>query len=85
LTDGWSYEITPPARRDLKRLDPPVRRRIVEALDRFIDDPGRADIRRLNPTEWRLRMGNWRVRFSFDEKRHVVSVLRVLPRGRAYR
>jgi mRNA-degrading endonuclease RelE of RelBE toxin-antitoxin system len=31
-----------------------------------------------------LRVGAWRVRFSFDEERRVIVVLRVLPRGRAY-
>lgn len=74
-----------PAKRDLRRLDPPVRRRVIDALDRFVSDPGAADIRKLSATEWRLRVGEWRVRFSFDEGRRVISVLRVLPRGRAYR
>jgi mRNA-degrading endonuclease RelE of RelBE toxin-antitoxin system len=78
LSEPWSYVVTPPARRDLRRLDPPVKRRIVDALDRFVADPFAADIRKLNPIEWR-------VRFSFDDERRVIVVLRVLPRGRAYR
>ncbi len=76
--------MTPPARRDLRRLDPPVRRRITDALDRLVTDPLAGDIRRLNPIEWRLRVGDWRVRFAFDDQRGVIVVLRVLPRGRAY-
>lgn len=58
--------VTPAARHDLRRLDPPVKGRIVDALDRFVLDPFAADIRKLNPVEWRLRVGEWRVRFSFD-------------------
>jgi mRNA interferase RelE/StbE len=85
LSDRWSYTVTPPARRDLRRLDPPVRRRIVESLDRFVADPLGGDIRKLKPLEWRLRVGDWRVRFSFDDERRLIVVLRVLPRGRAYR
>jgi mRNA interferase RelE/StbE len=85
LTEPWSYAVTPPARRDLRRLDPPVRRRIVDALDRFVADPFAADIRKLSALEWRLRIGDWRVRFSFDDEQRVIVVLRVLPRGRAYR
>ena len=77
--------MTPLARRDLRRLDPPVKRRIVEALDRFVADPFTAGIRKLNPIEWRLRVSDWRVRFSFDDERRVIVVLRVRPRGRAYR
>jgi mRNA interferase RelE/StbE len=84
LSESWSYTVTPPARRDLRRLDPPVRRRIVEALDGFVADPFAADIRKLNRIEWRLRIGEWRVRFAFDDEMWLIVVLRVLPRGRAY-
>lgn len=34
---------------------------------------------------WRLRVGDWRVLFSRDQDRHVIDVLAVRPRGRAYR
>jgi mRNA interferase RelE/StbE len=84
LTPDWSLQITPPARRDLKRLDPPVQRRILDALDQFLVAPRSGDIRKLDAAQWRLRVGTWRVRFSFDDERQVIVVLRVLPRGRAY-
>jgi mRNA interferase RelE/StbE len=84
LSDPWTYAVTPPARRDLRRLDPPVQRRITSAPDRFVEDPFAGDIRRLNTIEWRLRVGDWRVRFAFDDEHRVIIVLRVLPRGRAY-
>jgi mRNA interferase RelE/StbE len=81
----WSYVVTPPARRDLRRLDPPVKRRIVAALDHFVVDPHSGDIRKLSGSnEWRLRVGEWRVRFEFDDDTLLVVVTRVLPRGRAY-
>jgi mRNA-degrading endonuclease RelE of RelBE toxin-antitoxin system len=67
---------------DLKRLDPLVRRRIVDALDRFVR-PSR-DIRKLSLSQWRLGVGEWRVCFGFDEERRVIVILRVLPRERAY-
>lgn len=83
--DQWSYIITPPARRDLRRLDPPVKRRIVDALDRLVLDPRAGDIRKLSGSDaWRLRVGEWRVRFDFDDEALLVIVTRVLPRGRAY-
>lgn len=81
---GWSLRIMPPARRDLKRLDRPVQRRILDALDRFVVSPRTGDIRKLNSVQWRLRVGDWRVRFSFDDENQVIVVLRILPRGRAY-
>jgi mRNA interferase RelE/StbE len=83
--ERWSYVVTPPARRDLRRLDPPVKRRIVAALDRFVTDPHAGDIRKLSiGPEWRLRVGEWRVRFEFDDDALLVVVTRALPRGRAY-
>ena len=42
--ERWSYIVTPSARRDLRRLDPPIKQRIVAALDRFVADPYAGDI-----------------------------------------
>jgi len=83
--DSWTYVITPPARRDLRRLDRPIKKRVVDALDRFVADPHAGDTRKLaGSDEWRLRVGGWRVRFNFDDEARVIVVTRVLPRGRAY-
>jgi mRNA interferase RelE/StbE len=87
VSDAWSVELTPAARRDLRRLDPQVRRRVIDALDGLSAQPPQGDIRRLAGVEdeWRLRVGDWRVRFTREQATHTVHVLRVLPRGRAYR
>ena len=61
-----------------------MQRRITSTLDRFVEDPFAGGIRRLNTIEWRLRVGDWRIRFAFDDDSRVIIVLRVLPRGRAY-
>lgn len=81
---GWVF--TPRARRDLRRLDPPVQRRIIDALDRLVGDPPFGDVVRLAGVddEWRLRVGGSRVRFTRDTD-GLVCVIGVLPRGRAYR
>ena len=81
---GWVF--TGRARRDLQRLDPPIQRRIVDALDRLTGEPPAGDVVKLTGVEdeWRLRVGDWRVRFQRDSS-DVIHVLRVLPRGRAYR
>jgi mRNA-degrading endonuclease RelE of RelBE toxin-antitoxin system len=34
--------------------------------------------------EYRLRIGDWRVRIEYDDEARTVVVLRVLPRGRAF-
>jgi mRNA interferase RelE/StbE len=83
-TGGWAF--TARAGRDFKRLDRPVQRRVLDALDRLTDDPPTGDVLKLvNADEWRLRVGDWRVRFKRDAETGIVYVVRVLPRGRAYR
>lgn len=77
----------PRAQRDLKRLDPPVRRRVIDAVKHFALT-GEGDVVRLvdvEPPEYRLRVGDWRVRFARDEEHRLLHVLRVMPRGKAYR
>ena len=67
-------------------LDHLVQRRVIQALDRLTDHPPAGDVVKLVSTdEWRLRVGDWRVRFKRDAETGVVYVVRVLPRGRAYR
>lgn len=84
---GYSVELTRAAIRDLRRLDRPVRERVLEALERLVATVPAGDVRSLtgSPGEFRLRVGDWRVRYELDTKAERLIVLRVLPRGRAYR
>jgi mRNA interferase RelE/StbE len=45
------------------------------------------DIKKLqgHDHDWRLRVGDYRVRFAVDTHTDQIIVLRILPRGRAYR
>ena len=38
----------------------------------------------IRPPEWRLRVGDLRVRFAYVDEEEAIVVLRVLPRGKAY-
>ena len=78
--------ISAPRHSDLKRLDPPVRRRILKAIDGVAAEPAVGDVRRLSGRpELRLHVGDWRVLFERTTSTRTLMVLRVLPRGRAYR
>ncbi len=90
MTDpsGWRVEFTRNAQRDLRRLDPQIRQRVLAGIKGLRDNPPQGDVKRLagvDPAEWRLRVGDWRVRFTIDGDQHQVVIKRVLPRGRAYR
>jgi mRNA interferase RelE/StbE len=77
--------ITPPARRDLRRLSADDQDRIIKAALGLLQNPPHGDIKKLSGVEgeWRLRVGRWRIRFAFGED--AVIIQRVLPRDQAYR
>ena len=83
---GWTLRYSRRAEKDVARLDPPVRRRILNSLAQFAEEPSSAaGLRKLsNRSESRLRVGDWRVILDVVASRHEIYVHRVLPRGRAY-
>jgi mRNA interferase RelE/StbE len=81
----WSVSFARRADKDMDRLDPPVRQRVASGIERLADDDPRANVRKVTGSEeYRLRVGEWRVRFRRDTESREIVVLRVLPRGRAY-
>jgi mRNA interferase RelE/StbE len=73
------------AEKELRRLDPPIRARVLRSLDRLSADDRSLDVRRFTGSEhFRLRVGDWRVIFDYDRDTETVLVRHVLPRGRAY-
>jgi mRNA interferase RelE/StbE len=78
-------EWTEPALEDLAALDKSIARRMKRAIERFAET-GAGNVKKLqgiNPPEYRLRVGDWRVRFQLDDE--TVRVLRVRNRKEAYR
>lgn len=82
----WRIELAGAAHRDLRRLDPPIRRRVEEALRKLADDPKRdGALRKLaGAPESRLRIGDWRALVMLNTGSRTIQVTRILPRGRAY-
>lgn len=82
----WDVQFTRRAEKDLARLDPPIKRRVLQALVELGNDPlSMSGVRKLaGRPESRLRVGDWRVVFDVSFNSHEIYVIRVLPRGRAY-
>lgn len=82
----WEIALTAAARRDLRGLPANVSRRVGAALERLADT-GHGDVAKLqgHDQEWRLRVGDYRVRLTFDSQARDIRVLRVLHRREAYR
>jgi mRNA-degrading endonuclease RelE of RelBE toxin-antitoxin system len=78
-------EWTETALGDMGALDKGIARRIKQAVERFAGT-GAGNVKRLQsiePPEYRLRVGDYRIRFHLDEE--IVRVLRVRNRREAYR
>lgn len=78
--------LTEQAELDLERLERATRMRVAAAIQRLILTNA-GDIRKLrgiDPPEYRLRAGEWRVRFSRPDS-DTVRINRVQDRKDAYR
>lgn len=83
---SWQVRWHAQAIRDLRRLSTINRQRVSEAIDGLAETE-QGDTKRLTgytPPRFRLRVGDVRVLFQFEDD-GAMRVLRVLPRGRAYR
>jgi mRNA interferase RelE/StbE len=84
---SYRLEWKPRAVKDAEKLDRKTRQRVLAALERLAET-GHGDVAKLidvDPPEYRLRVGDCRVRYGLDPAARVITVLRVLPRGDAYR
>lgn len=79
-----SVEWSKASRDDLRGLDPNVARRVIAAVSRYVEN-GHGDVKRLagSEGEYRLRVGDYRVRFTLPPG--GMHVERVLHRREAYR
>jgi mRNA interferase RelE/StbE len=78
-------EWTEAALKDMAALDKGIARRVKLAVERFAET-GAGNVKKLqgiDPPEYRLRVGDFRVRFSLPET--VMIVLRVRDRKDVYR
>lgn len=83
----YRVALAPAAARQLRRLDPPARRRIQAALELLATEPRPPAATRLvgGAGEWRVRTGDYRIVYEIEEDRLLVLVLRVGHRRDVYR
>lgn len=77
--------------KDVRVLEKNIQRRIIEASFKLSDDPfgifNKQSITKLKgyKNEYRLRVGDYRVRYETDAKKGTVSLLTVAHRRESYR
>ncbi len=84
----YSLEYTEYALRQLEALDRPIRLRVVKRLDRLAvqaEDQKHQALSGPFAGQFKLRVGDYRVIYSLDATRAVITVLRVGHRSEIYR
>lgn len=83
-----TYEVSlaPAAARQLRKFDPPVRRRIQAIIELLATDPRPPSATRLvgGAGEWRVRSGGYRIIYQIEDDRLLVLVLNVGHRREIY-
>ncbi len=84
-----SYRVTlaPSAARELRKCDPPVRRRLQATIELLAIDPRPPAATRLvgGSGEWRVRTGDYRIIYEIHDGELLVLVLRIGHRRDVYR
>ena len=72
------------ALRQLRKLDRPVRNRMIAALERIRIRPERYVTKLVGDPGYRLRVGDYRIIMDIDKKRILILVLEVGHRKKIY-
>ncbi|MER3500644.1 MAG: type II toxin-antitoxin system mRNA interferase toxin, RelE/StbE family [Candidatus Fervidibacterota bacterium] len=82
-----SYQVllTPRAVRDIRRLQPELQQRLLKAIAALGDNPRPQGCEKVRGSdEWRIRVGDYRVRYRIDDSQHQVIVTRIGHRNEIY-
>jgi len=82
----YAVELKPSARKELERLPGKVIERIFPKLEALESEPRPVGCKKLKGgrEEWRIRVGDYRVVYTVDDAKLLVSVTRIRHRGEVY-
>jgi len=83
----YRIAVAPAAARQLRKLDPPARRRVQAAIELLSTDPRPPAATQLvgGGGEWRVRTGDYRIVYEIDDGVLLVLVVAVGHRRDVYR
>jgi len=75
------------AERDLKRVSSDDFHRIISSIKALTQEPRPDGCRKItgSKSDWRIRIGEYRVIYEIDDKARVIRVMRVRHRREVYR
>ena len=82
----YSVELKVSARKELERLPAKLIERIFPKLEGLASDPRPVGCKKLKggQREWRIRVGDYRMVYTIDDERLLVSVMRIRHRSEVY-
>jgi len=82
----YNVVITSSAEKNIRRLDNSTKNRVAAAILALATEPKPNGSIRIKSEEgvWRIRVGEYRVTYTVDDKSKVLTVIRVGPRGDFY-
>jgi mRNA interferase RelE/StbE len=85
--DTYDIQIAPAAERQLKKLERPVQKKVVECLESLSTHPRPKGVEKLSqhPKILRVRVCDYRIIYTIDDKKSIVIMLLVRHRRDAYR
>jgi len=87
VTRAYRVALIPRAERELAALPKEAQARIDARILALSQDPRPPGVKKLQGEEgfYRIRVGDYRVVYSVDDKDLLVLVVRIAPRGEVYR
>ena len=85
---AYVVEFSPAARRQLRKLDPPVVKRILRRIERLEKQPRPKIAKRLQGSAeplYRVREGDYRIVYTIEDDKLMVLVIRIGHRSEVYR
>ena len=75
------------ARRELEALDRPIVARILSRIESLGQEARPPGCSKLQGEEhlWRIRIGDYRIVYSIDDRQRIVDIVRIRHRRAAYR
>ena len=85
---AYAIEITRPALRQMKKLDPSIRERLSKRIERLAETPlppGAVQLKASSPPLYRIREGDYRIIYRIEQERLTILVVRIGHRSEVYR
>ncbi len=85
---AYVVEFSPAARRQLRKLDPPILKRVLRRIEKLEKQPRPKSAKKLQGASeplYRVRESDYRIVYSIEDDRLIVLVVRIGHRGEVYR